>query len=168
MGWHTAANGRPGPSSQEGFTMLEVVVAVVVLLVALVPNAYLLSSADSLLTANRSKTVAVNLASSQLEEDRSVADAETWSTGPFAPSLPAPTASQTVGDTVYAMTQSAGWCAETGGTWGDFLHAPAQPAGYGILVKVSWEAGSVSAGTVLMTPVGQSSDVPTSSSACPL
>ncbi len=171
MAWTTTAHGRHEPlSPQEGFTLVEVVVATVILIIILVPTAYLLSSSTSLITTNRSKTVAVNLASSQLEEDRDVVDAETWTTGPLAPTLPAVTASQTVGQTVYKMSQSVGWCAENGtvGPWGTYSTKPTNPAGYGVLVTVTWQGGSVSEGTVLMTPNAQLSNVPTSSTGCPL
>lgn len=172
------------PSRQEGFALIEVVVASVVLLVVLVPSAYLITSSSSLLTTNRSKTVAANLASSQLEEDRSVADSETWSTTSsspclgLCPTLPGPTSpatsSSTVGDTTYTVTQSVGWCAdlEVSGTWTwqNYSSAPTDnPAAYGILAKVSWQGGSVSVGTVLPTPNAQLSSVPSSSSStCPL
>lgn len=181
MGWRRTARRHAAPASHEqGFTLIEVVVATMVLLVILVPTAYVISTSDTLLTTNRSKTVAVNLATSQLDEDRSVADAQTWSTTACssapsgvcaAPDLPAVTASRSVGDTVYATSQSVGWCAEKGisGPWANYTSSPTNPAGYGVLVKVSWEGGSVSAGTVLMTPSSQWGDVPAdSSSGCPL
>ena len=168
-----ASSSQAHEPPQGGFALLEVVVAAVVLMVILVPTAYLMSSSGALLTANRSRTVAVDLASSQLEEDRSVADSETWATSPFAPSLPSPTSPQTVGDTRYTATQTKGWCQEsTAGDWGNYSDsAPPTnpPAAYGILVTVSWQGGSVSAATTLMTPVSQLSSVPdTSSNSCPL
>jgi len=167
------APSRPG--DEGGFTLIEVVVAGVVMMTVLIPCAMLLSSSAKVLTITQAKIVAANLASGILDEDRAVADAKTWSGTPTAPVVPAPS-STTVNGVAFSVSQATGWCTLSSGAWASYAPAPSTPLAYGILVTVTWmhDAHSVTAGATLTTPTsvvaagtGNSGGAPTSGT-CPL
>lgn len=154
---------EPADHGQEGLSLLEVVIAVSVLLAVLVPTGFLLTTSGSVLADNRSTTVAANLASGQLQQDRTTAVSHGQ--------LPAASTSTTVVDGVtYTLTQSVGWCGESTGGWGDYQAAAPGSTAYGVLVTVSWRgsAPSVSAAGLLTTPASDPGMVPPSSESCPL
>jgi type II secretory pathway pseudopilin PulG len=172
------AGRRDGPSKRtdEGFTLLEVVVAGVIMILVLVPSAMLLSTSAKVLGVTQAKIVAANVATGVLEEDRAVADSVTWSGAP-APSLPVPTSPTTVNGVKFSVSQSGGWCALSAGAWGDYASAPSAPPAYGVLVTVSWLSGahSITAGEALTTPVAvvamgtaNPGGAPATSTTCPL
>jgi type II secretory pathway pseudopilin PulG len=151
MGKRTGASSRPG--GQGGFTLVEVIVAGVIMVMVLVPSAMLLSSSAKVLTVTQSKIVAANLAAGVLDEDRALADAKAWSGSPIAPTLPAPAASS-VNGVAFGVTRTTGWCTLAGGVWTSYASVPTTPVAYGVLVTVTWlaQAHSLSAGAVLTTP----------------
>lgn len=171
---------RPVASSRRahdgGFTLVEVIVAGVIMVMVLVPSAILLSSSAKVLTITQAKIVAANLAGGVLDEDRAVAGASVWAGTPVAPTLPTPSVN-TVNGVTFSVSQTKGWCALSSGAWANYVAAPAAPPAYGILVQVSWLGGahSVTAGAALSTPmvvvaagVGNSGGAPSASAACPL
>lgn len=148
---------------QDGISLLEVVIAVSVLLAVLVPTGFVLTSSGTVLASNRSTTVAANLASGQLQQDRTTAVSQS--------ALPAAATSTTVVDGVtYQVAQQVGWCAEADGTWGNYTSAPAGAVGYGVLVTVTWGAAAqpAAAAGLLTIPEDEQGAVPGASGSCPL
>jgi len=159
------------PAREAGLSLVEVVLAGALLLTVLVPSAALLRNSDSVLSLNKAKVVAANLASGQLETDRAAADNGQWTSQ--VPPIPTPASSVQVptGGETYALSQAGGWCAEnSSGTWAGYSPANPAPAGstpaYLVRVTVSWLAGteSLSASATLTTP---SSVTTPSSGTCP-
>jgi prepilin-type N-terminal cleavage/methylation domain-containing protein len=151
----------------EGFTLIEVVVASVVLLIVLVPGMWLLATSSSYVSQSKNKVAAANLASGLLEQDRASADAQTWTSN--APTLTDTSASSvTVTGTPFSVEQTGGWCAESSGGWASYSSAPSTPAAYGVLATVTWQSGqqSLQVGTVLPTPA--TGVTAPSSGTCPL
>lgn len=143
-----------------GFSLIEVLLAGSLLLGVLVPSAALLGTSDKILSLNRDKVVAANIAAGQLEADRAAA-AQPWNAG--APVLPTPASPEQVsaGGLSYAVSQVGGWCAESssGGTttWTTYANASSQnPPAYTVTVTVSWlgDLHSVSASETLTTYTG--------------
>ena len=95
-------------SDERGFTLIEVVMAGVLMLAVLVPASLLLAGSTKALNLNQAKVVASNLLSGVLEEDRVAVDAQGaaavlgWSGSPIAPSLPA-LSSVKVGGVTYTL-----------------------------------------------------------------
>jgi type II secretory pathway pseudopilin PulG len=173
-------DGRGAPSGrtrEQGFTLVEVLVAGVIMIMVLVPSAMLLSSSARVLSVTQAKIVAANLATGVLDEDRALAGSGTWAGTPPVPGLPAPTSPTTVNGVLFSVSQSGGWCALGSGALGDYASAPAAPPAYGVLVTVTWLSGahSVTAGETLTTPVtvvaagvGNNGGAPSVGAACPL
>ena len=161
-------------ANEQGFTLVEVIVAGVIMLVVLLPSAMLLSSSAKAITANQAKVVAANLASGVLEEARAAADSQTWTGTPVAPNLPSPTTPGPVNGIVYTVTEQGGWCAPTTANgvtgWGDYASAPSSPPAYAVLVTVTWLGAShtLTFGAMLATPVAALDSIPSSSTGCPL
>src|SRR5271169_2735436 len=131
---------------EQGFTLVEVIVAGVVMMTVLIPSAMLLSSSAKVLTVTQAKIVAADLATGVLEEDRALADSGPWSGSPPAPLLPSlcttpPMGTQTVNGVVFTIGHCGGWCAQATGagatTWADYAATPVAPPAYGVLVTVS-------------------------------
>jgi hypothetical protein len=168
--------GPPARSREEGVTLMEVVLSATLLLVVLVPSTVLLQTSSSLLSVNKAKVVAANLASGQLEADRAAADGAPWTGTPAVPDLPTPVSPVQVptGGGSYTVSQVAGWCAEStngaGTTWTTYTGLPAgNPPAYTVTVTVGWPVGShdVSAAETLTTPPGVSAPDNSGSTSCP-
>ena len=192
-GSHRRHRRHQGPD-ERGFTLVEVLVATVIMLVVLVPSSLLLSSSTSVLSYSQSKWVASNLLAGIMEQDRAVAEESGISTSggwpasggnPIAPSLPA-ISSRTVNGVTFSFTRTLGWCAEqtvNGVTnWGDYPNAdtvvfttvPAtvyQPPAFSEYVVVEWPGHSLGSGQVLPTPAANqeltNGNPPTSSTKAP-
>lgn len=184
---------EPSSDDEHGFTLVEVLVALVVMIAVLVPSALLLSTSTKVLTFSQAKWVASNLLGGVIEHDRAAAEAAGaasatgWSGSPIAPTLPS-LSSQTVNGVTFSFARTVGWCAEqtvNGVTnWGDFPNANTvvfgvingntvyQPAAYAEYVTVSWPGHSLGSGQTFPTPTANEDishvNPPTSSSGCPL
>jgi type II secretory pathway pseudopilin PulG len=182
-GKRTGCRPRPSRCDEVGFTLVEVIVAGLIMVMVLVPSALLLSSSTKILTVTQSKIVAANLAAGALDEDRALADATAWSVpaspagSPIAPvGLPGTTTS-TVNGVAFTIEPTYGWCTLKPALFWDAYGptVPSTPLAYGIIVKVSWYGGhKLSAGAVLSTPgavvlagAGNTGGAP-SSGTCPL
>ena len=172
---------------ERGFTLIEVVIAGILLLVILLPSALILSTSAKALTVNQAKVVGANVLSGALEQDRAIAaslpcatepGSVCWAGSPIAP-FGNSTTSTTVNGVTYTVATTTGWCAESanaGGvtTWATYASAPtSEPPGFGVYVTVSWLSGqSLGGGEVLTTPVYNQNithqGAPSSSSTCPL
>jgi len=155
--------------------LMEVIVSTLMLMIVLLPSVSLLQASNAVISLNRSKVVAANLASSQLELDRAAADSEGWTGScncgteaceclPFLPP-PASPVEVPAGGEPYTVTQDGGWCDEKyeGSSWvwtsyddGDVPADPDNPPAFAVTVTVSWLGGSesVSAAETLLTPQG--------------
>lgn len=167
-----------GPD-QAGFTLAEVLVASAVLLVILVPMSAALVSQSGLLTTNQAEVTAAHLAAGQLESDRTVADANSWSGSPPVPTLPTVTspvsvaASSGAASISYTITRSVGWCMvpSGGSTWTTTAGASTIPSnaavGYKDLVTVKWNGGQLRSGQILQIPFASIGTPPTTAQTCP-
>ena len=167
---------RASGGSEGGFTLVEVVVAGLILVTVLIPSAMLMSNSTTVLTVNQAKLVAANLASGALDEDRALADVAGWSGSTvIAPALPTTAVTSTVNGVAFTVTPHLGWCALTSGSWGDYSTATAGPPAYAVLVVVTWLGSHVlTEGETLTTPttvvnqgVGNTGGAPSSSSPAP-
>src|SRR5579872_2221769 len=106
--------GRTGAGAADaGFTLIEVLVAAMVLLLVLVPVSLALLTQTGQVNENGFQVEAAQLAAGQLESDRTMADNSSWSGSPPVPSLPTPTTPVTVNVTgktsvSYTVTASRG------------------------------------------------------------
>ncbi|HZU79207.1 MAG TPA: type II secretion system protein [Acidimicrobiales bacterium] len=175
-----AGTNNRGRGVEAGFTLVEVLVAGTLLLLILVPTAYLIVSSTKLVTANKASVTAAQLAASQLEADRTFADTATWSGAPAAPSgswpgyltIPSP-------GIKYTISRSYGWCmdSQSQSTWtttaaGSTIPTfPSGMVGYKEVVTVTWQTGSLKASQILQAPdtviTGASGSIPTSAASCP-
>jgi Tfp pilus assembly protein PilV len=133
--------------------LLDVVVAITVLMVVLLPIAYLLSTTAKIQTGNQNRLTAQSLAASWLEQTR--VSAEQLPTSP--PSVNSATltgsvltwptyiGTEKVGTITYYVYLAGGWCAYSGaGTqWGNgavttTTSGNATPLAYFIATKVAW------------------------------
>jgi Tfp pilus assembly protein PilV len=150
---------------EDGQSLFEVLIALAVLVVVLVPAVYLVTNSSQVVYNNQYKVAAANLANGQLETDRNlvVADQTILTAGQLATTTPQ------VGSEVYTINQVAGWCASPTSTtpaWGQFVTSTL-PYAYGVMVTVTWKGNSsgVQVGGVLTTPGGIS---PTTGTTCRL
>lgn len=153
---------------EEGQSLVEVLIAIVVLVAVLVPALLLVTKSTQAVYNNQYKVAAVNLANGQLEADRT--QAVTGQTLTLTP----PTPSVTVGTETYSVSQSANWCAPpttAGGSWTPYTSGGASYA-YGVAVTVTWKGDStgVQVSGVLTTPMGMfvSGSYPLTTTTCPL
>jgi hypothetical protein len=149
-------------TTDAGFALLDVVVAITVLMVVLLPIAYLLSTTGKVQASNQERLTAQSLAASWLEQERTVAEQST--SGPPATLFPPtgttstawpvppnptnalPPTSETVGSIAYDVYLAGGWCAYAGAnmpwTSGSASTTSASyaaaPLSYFIAVKVKW------------------------------
>lgn len=174
MSFRGAVRGRPDPSPhQEGFTLIEVIVASVILLVVLVPTAALLNSSSGFVTQAKAQTEAAHLASGLLEQDRASAAAPGYWPDDEPSLVDTQAIDEKLGNLPFSVVQSGGWCAEVSGEWESYSSSD-PPTGqteeaYGVKAEVRWQDGSqnVTLTTLLTTPatVSVPSNPPTS---CPL
>ena len=92
-------------SRDQGFTLIEVLVAMMVFGILSVLVAYLLTTAMTLTRSNRSSEVAANLAAQAIDKARSATDVFTVVSG---------VTYTTVDGTTYTVTRSAGWLTNSG------------------------------------------------------
>lgn len=164
---------------QGGMTLVEVAVAASILLIVLIPTAYLISGSAGLVTSNKTTVTASQLATSQLEADRAYADTATWTGSPAAPPVPWPTVMSGPSGIAYTITRSYGWCmiTSTASTWTTTATGstvPSFPNGmvaYKEVVTVAWKKGSFKASQLLQVPesVITANSIPTSvpNGSCP-
>jgi hypothetical protein len=155
-------------TSDAGFALLDVVVAITVLIVVLLPVAYLLSTTSKIQGTNQNRLTAQGLAASWLEQERTVAQQSTLSapasiSPPFgsaaAPTWPPVSGVVPVGTINYDIYIAGGYCAYSGsGTaWTNggvttTTNGVAAPLTYFIAVKVAW---GPDAGNANPTSLGQ-------------
>lgn len=154
---------------QDGFGMIEVIVASALLLIVLVPASGLLSNSGGFVTQAKARVEASHLASGLLEQDRASAASSSWwgTSTPPVPALPDTTPTQeSVGNLPVVVQQTGGWCAEKNGAWGSTF-ASSTEVGYGVQATVKWQAGThqVVSTTLLAVPLSIS---PPTSGTCPL
>jgi hypothetical protein len=128
-------------------------VAIVVLMVVLMPVAYLLSSTTKIAASNQRRLTAQSLAASWLEQERTAGEqpgtsppSVSFPTGAGASAWPAFATTETVGTTPYYIYLSGGWCAYGGSqaAWGNSpsttttTTATQPPITFFIAVKVKW------------------------------
>jgi len=182
-----------GRLDERGFTLVEVVVAGLLLVLVLVPSAMVLSTSTKVLSLNQDKVVAANLLSGTLEEDRTIATVSGqgsitgWSGSPtIAPPLPTlPTV--VVNGVAFTFNRQTGWCAPAqvngmtkwanyplSGTYQVEGMSVDEPPAFAEYLTVSWRGGadSLSAGQVLTTPAANDdihgANPPATSGSCPL
>jgi hypothetical protein len=188
------AADRGRPPSQAGATLLDVVVASVVLLLILIPATQLLVTSGKVVTNSKAQAVAESVAGSQLETDRATFlanpgaqpfTASTCAGSSYAPSTTNATFAQYLTACVTApanggaplwVFQRGGWCVANGTTLGS--GSTGTPM-YWVSVMVTWGGSAVPASTTvvpasnrvvftsaLQTPAGYT--VPAGPWSCPL
>ncbi|GAA4142928.1 type IV pilus modification PilV family protein [Leifsonia shinshuensis] len=145
-------NTRPRHETREqGFTLIEVLVAMMVFGLLSVLVAYLLTSAMTITRSNRSSEVAANLAAQAIDQARSSTDVFSVLSG---------VTTTTVDGTTYTVTRSAGWLTNAGtasdcGTSGLLQNKT-------LNVAVTWSGMSAGASPVqastLLAPAGPIND----------
>ena len=115
-----AGNGRAQPGGTDGFTIVEVLVAIILLVVGILGALIMINSANGTTLANQVRTGGVNLAREVAEGSRAVGDTVTYSkisTGCAAPSSPANPCSQS--SLIVAALKAQPGLASVGGpgTW---------------------------------------------------
>jgi len=136
-------------------SLIEVMVAITVLVVVLVPALLLVTRSARVVYNQQFKVTAANLANGQLEADRASAVGRTLP--PTASSPPQAIGTPTIGSETYSITQTAGWCVPptASNPWAPFTSGGISYA-YGVVVKVTWKEDSsgVQVAGVLTTPQG--------------
>ncbi len=171
---------------ESGFSVAEVVLALVIILIALVATSQVLTSTTEAVVNQQQLNSARGLLSSTVQAEltaESQASSTTFPVDPNpAPSLTVaaawpstPTSTQTVSGFKFDVYQVWGWCAPTGSppVMGNYTGytAPAYPV-YEMAVKVTWSSNypsSISQVTEIPLPPSQAAtySYPTSSSNCP-
>jgi type II secretory pathway pseudopilin PulG len=160
-----------GPKSErrefreEGASLIEVLVALVVLVAVLVPALFLVSNSTKVVYNNQFKVTAANLANGQLETARNQVIAQQ------TVALTAPTTPRTIGSESYKIVQQGGWCTTpttTVTTWGNSTSV--QPYAFVDLVTVSWNGNptGIQVSGVLTTPTGVAPTGNPALPACPI
>jgi Tfp pilus assembly protein PilV len=139
--------------TEQGFALLDVAVAILVLMVILLPIAYLLSSTSTLAASNQHRLTAQSLAASWLEQERTSAGQSATSppsvsspVGALPTSWPSAAGTEQVGGITYDIYVAGGWCAYsgTGSRWNDGVasttttNVAPPPLTYFIAAKVKW------------------------------
>jgi type II secretory pathway pseudopilin PulG len=148
--------------SEAGQSLVEVVAAITVLIIVLVPALLLVTKSTQTVYNNQYKVTAANLANGQLEKDRiqSVAQQTLTLTAPISP--------VTVGTESYTIAQVSGWCTPpttSAGSWTSYSSGTSYS--YGVKVTVTWaeDQTGVQVAGVLTTPPGITAATGTT---CPL
>lgn len=137
---------------EDGFTIIEVMVAMMVFAVIALGIAYSLTTTLVTTRDSRARAVAANLAAQQIDNARSFQNVFKVDSG---------TSTQTVDGTVYTIKQSVNWVSSTGsaslcGTAGGLLQAKA------VNVSVTWSgqraAGSAVQANTMLAPSGPLND----------
>jgi Tfp pilus assembly protein PilV len=154
------------PAEEDGFALLDVAIAIVVLMIMLLPVAYLLSTSGKTAATNQHRLTAQSLAASWLEQERA-AGAQSPSgppsvsppTGTTPSSWPgAPAETEQIGTTMYSVYVAGGWCVYQGSgvPWSNGTatttnaNLPPPPLTFFIAVKVAWGLlSSVNGGSVV-------------------
>jgi hypothetical protein len=155
--WH-----RFVASEEEGSALFEVLLAVVVLIVVLLPVAYLVANSTGIVGNSRSQSVGSKIATVQLAVERSLGIPTPTPNTPAAWTAASP-ATTTVGGQTYNVYVAQGWCGlittGSGSSWGNntlpTTNTP-QPS-YFVAVKVAWGSGasssSLAGSSVVMSQV---------------
>lgn len=148
--------------TEAGQSLVEVVAALTVLIIVLVPALLLVTKSTQTVYNNQYKVTAANLASGQLEKDRNQSVAQQTVT------LTAPSSPTTVGTESYTVTQVSGWCtppSTSGANWTTYSSGTSYS--YGVKVTVTWheDQTGVQVAGVLTTPPGV---VAMTGTTCPL
>ncbi len=175
---------------ESGFSVAEVVLALVIILIALVATSQVLTSTTEAVVNQQQLNSARGLLSSTVQAEltaESQASSTTFPVDPNpAPSLTVaaawpstPTSTQTVSGFKFNVYQVWGWCAPTSGsspvmsTYSGYVppYAPPYPV-YEMAVKVTWSSNypsSISQVTEIPLPPSQAAtySYPTSSNNCP-
>jgi prepilin-type N-terminal cleavage/methylation domain-containing protein len=103
-------------TEERGFTLVEVMVAMVIIMIAIGSASLALIGTDNVETFNQQRAQAAQVLASQFEKDNSVAENTAWaSTGPVG--LPS-SATYNVDGNKISVTLRGGWCEQTSdGTW---------------------------------------------------
>jgi Tfp pilus assembly protein PilV len=141
-------------TSDAGFTLLDVVVAITVLMVVLLPIAYLLSTTSKVGASNQNRLTAQSVAASWLDQERALAQQSSSSppsniSGPVgsvsSPQWPSTPVTETVGTITYQIYVAGGWCAYSGagnawtnGTVTTTTTGSSTPLSFFVAVKVAW------------------------------
>jgi type II secretory pathway pseudopilin PulG len=147
---------------ENGQSLIEVVAAIAVLIIVLVPALLLVTKSTKTVYNNQYKVTAANLANGQLEMDRNQSVAQQTVT------LNPPATPVTVGSESYTVVQVSGWCTPpvvAGGSWTSY--ASGSSYSYGVKVTVTWKEDQtgVQVAGVLTTPSGMAAATGT---ICPL
>jgi hypothetical protein len=138
--------------AEDGFALLDVVIAIVVLMIVLFPVAYLLSTTSKIATSNQSRLTAQSLAQSWLEQQRTGAEQSSSSPPTLSvagtqsrPLWNSASGTETVGTITYDIYIGGGWCAYAGNglAWGNGQATTTTagnppPIAFFFAVKVSW------------------------------
>jgi Tfp pilus assembly protein PilV len=139
------------PRGDDGMSIFEVMIAVVLLMIVLIPAAYLVTQSSGLVGNQRLESVGTKLAATQLATARSqgVPSSSSPTQTPAWPS--SPTTTTTVDSEAFKIYQTGGWCtAATSGSsgqgWGNGTLTSGSPEpSYFAVVKVAWGPGASSA-----------------------
>ena len=148
--------------TEDGQSLIEVVAAISVLIIILVPALLLVTRSTQGVYNSQFKVTAANLANGQLETDRNQA------VGQQTLTLTPPTTPVTVGTESYTVSQLSGWCTPpvvAGGAWTSYTSGSSYS--YGVKVTVTWKEDQtgVQVAGVLTTPSGVAAVTGTT---CPL
>ena len=151
-----AAERIAGRQSDEGITLIEIVVAFTILMITMVPVGYLLTSAVASADNARQQQAALQMADSWLEiltnstppQTDGVVTTNSWTT-PTAPTGAQVPVSKTTDGTIFTVQSEYSWQSvnnETG-TSSDFCSdgeppSPSHPAVIQLHVMVSWDSGA--------------------------
>jgi type II secretory pathway pseudopilin PulG len=158
-----ARRGQAPTPAEEGVTLVEIMIALAVLLVAFLSTSQLVFASLGTATSNSDKEIAESVATGVLSQERQDAfnEGDEWFTDSGLPSSSDSSASQpeaawcnttcspivqVIASTSYYVYVSGGWCEETAiGTWGNtandsFGNTSPYP-GYFLAVKVAWGPG---------------------------
>jgi len=151
--------GHRHPGSEEGLTLVEVLVAVMVLMIVMLPSAWLIANTTMLLGSTKAKGSAEQIATSQVNQVSGNAKAQFPPKGSStSPTTPSPAlkntawepsgagSTVTIGTIKFLAYEAGGWCALEKGTsgydWlGQKVTSAIGPPTYFVVIKVVWGVG---------------------------